>query len=181
MAHADTTDNAATRLKELSAYFREHPVTGPTEGHAASVRTPAPLSLATLDHITASVREVEQHTRAVNPDAGPLPPRVHDAYTWMHENIESAPEEDRRRAEVIEYRQWMEHTIRVGDWRKAIRPQRCPWCRTYGLMWIDEWQRALCTNTECVDSDGFSNKATLSQLAHQHVMSRKNLRPVSAT
>src|SRR5688572_11076352 len=83
MEQGDTSkDTAAARLRQLTQYFREHPVTGPVEGHAASRSAPAPLSLATLDHIHASVNEVVEHTHAANPKAGPAPARADAVYTW---------------------------------------------------------------------------------------------------
>lgn len=184
MAHADTTDTAAARLHQLAAYYREHPVTGPLEGHAATATAPAPMSLGTLDHIRAAVKEVADHTRSINPDAGPIPENVEDVYDWMHEQSRHAPEIEQQRAEVIEYRQWLEHCLRAGDHetvRKQVRKQPCPWCRCWGLMWMPDLREAYCTNTECTDRDGFSHHLSLSRLAHAHVMTRKNLRQARAT
>lgn len=178
MAHG--TDNAASRLKHLTTYFREHPVTGPVEGRTPTTSPSAPLSLDTLDHITASVAEVIDYTREANPQATP-PESVNDIYRWCVENTYNAPEDVQQRREVIEYRQYLEHAIRAGDWRKVIRPQRCPECRTWGLMWQADMQRALCTNTECVDRDGISTTVTLARLAHEHVTARKNLRQARTT
>ena len=173
-------DGAAARLQHLQTYYREHPVTGPLEGHTTLVHPGAPLSLGTLDHITASVREVAEHTRALNPHAGPVPEAAAAVYDWAREHTEHADPIDRERGEVIEYRQMLEHAVRAGD-IKVIRRHRCPKCRCWGLMWLGEAQRAVCTNTECVDRDGFSNQFSLSRLATEHVASRKNLRTVSAT
>jgi hypothetical protein len=190
MAHGDT-DNAAARLRELAAYYREHPVTGPA-GHSyisseprSTAVTPAlPLNIRTADHIRASLREVADHTHAVNPDAGPLPQRVQDAYQWMHDNTADGDEIDQQRAEVIEYRQWLEHCLRASDHetvRKQVRKQACPGCGCWGLMWMPERLLAVCTNTECVDRDGFSTTLSLSALAHAHVTERNKLRRARAT
>jgi hypothetical protein len=175
MAHGNTTDtdNAAQRLHQLHTYFREHPVTGPTEGRAGHVTAPAPMNLGVLDHMTASVREVVDHTRSVNPAAGPLPQRVRDVYAWCHENLEHADEDDRQRLQVIEYRQYLEHAIRAGD-TDVIPPHRCPECRTWGLMWLAPRQRALCTNRECVDQDGLTHTFDLARLAYEHVAAQQS-------
>lgn len=173
-------DTAAQRLAGLLAYFREHPTTGPVEGHTPTATASAPLSLATLDHITASVAEVVAHTRQVNPAAGPVPAQAAAVYDWCRKNTETCDELQAQRRERIIYRQSLEHAIRAGD-VKVVRPHRCPKCRTFGLMWVPEWQRALCTNTECVDKDGLSHSFTLARLAYEHVSSRKNLRQASAT
>jgi hypothetical protein len=174
-------DSAASRLRQLNQYFLEHPVTGPVEGHSPQAAAPAPLSLATLDHITASVNEVINHTRKAAPDASRPPARADAVYDWARQHTAHADEAVQLRAAAIEYRQYLEHAIRAGDWRKAIRPQRCPECRTFGLMWQADSQRALCTNTRCTDRDGFSTTVTLARLAHEHVAARKNLRQVRAT
>jgi hypothetical protein len=177
---ATTDDTAASRLRHLNTYFREHPVTGPAEGHTTPVTSAAPMSIATLDHIRASVREVVDTTLEANPHAGPLPASVDAVYEWCRQNTRHADETVRLRVEIVEFRQRLEHAIRAGD-TKVVRPLRCPQCRTWGLMWAREYQAAVCTNTECVDRDGCSNSFTLARLAHHHVTSRKNLRPACAT
>jgi hypothetical protein len=171
---------AAETLQHLQRYFREHPVTGPVEGHSTVVNPGAPLNLGTLDHIRDSVREVVTHTRAANPEAGPVPTEEAAVYDWAREHTEHAPEADRQRLAVIEYRQSLEHAVRAGD-HKVIRRHPCPKCRTWGLMWQPSMQRALCTNTECVDRDGFSRTVSLASLAHEHVVAGKNLRRASTT
>lgn len=182
MGTTDTsdTDGAAARLHHLQQYYREHPVTGPVEGRSATVNPGAPLSLATLSHVADSVREVADHTYAVNPKAGPVPASAAAVYDWCRQHTEHADDVDRMRGEVIEYRQYLEHAIRAGD-HGVIPRHRCPKCRTFGLMWQQHMQRALCTNTRCVDRDGFSRTFSLAKLAYEHVAARKNLRQASAT
>lgn len=173
-------DTAATRLRQLAQYFREHPVTGPVEGHTPSRSAPAPLSLATLDHITQSVQELTELTDTVNAEPSPLPARVRDVYEWCVANTSHAPETTRLRRDTVIYRQALEHAIRAGD-RTVVRKHRCPECRTWGLMWHAVRQTALCTNSECVDTDGCSTTVTLARLAHEHIAGKKNLRQVSTT
>jgi hypothetical protein len=173
------TDGAANRLAQLQRYYREHPVTGPVEGHAPTVQPGTPLNLVTHDHIQASVREIADHTYALNPDAGPLPPRVEAVYDWCREQTKHADETEQQRLAVIEYRQYLEHAIRAGDY-KVIPPHRCPECRTWGLRWVPDVQRAVCTHSECVDRNGLSTRLSLASLAHEHI-ARKNLRQASAT
>jgi hypothetical protein len=177
----DNTDTAASRMRHLNTYFREHPVTGPAEGHTTTRTSTAPLRLATVDHVRASVREVVDHTRKANPAAGPAPSRSDAVYDWCHEHTQHSDETVRLRTAIIEYRQYLEHAIRAGD-TKVVRPIRCPECNTFGLMWpTDGSQAAVCTNTECVDRDGLSHAFTLAELATRQVTSRKNLRPACAT
>ncbi|MFJ8727721.1 hypothetical protein [Streptomyces sp. NPDC093269] len=186
MANGDNEDNAATLLWELHEYIQERRISGP-EGHSYISSAPRgtvahpglPYDSATDDYVRASVQEVVEHTRSVNPDAG-LPPRVQDTYAWMREHTEHAPEEDQFRSEVIAYRQSLEHAIRIGD-DKVVRPHRCPKCRTFGLMWMAAASKAVCTNTDCSNREGLSSRFTLARLAHEHVTARKKLRNVSAT
>lgn len=172
----DAQDTAAARLRHLDKYFREHPVTGPVEGHSASRSTPAPLSLATLDHIQASVHEVVELTREANPQAGPTPSRVDAVYDWCREHTEHADEAVQQRRETIEYRQYLEHAIRAGD-VKVVRSHRCPSCGTVGLLWHQAAQRARCINRHCARRNGGISRAwTLASLAHEHIASNESLK-----
>lgn len=174
-------DTAARLLADLHHHFRTHPVTGLQEGRrATSVTAPAPLSIATLDHIQASVAEVVELTRDMNPAASPLPPRVEAVYDWCRYNTRHADSVQEQRRETVIYRQRLEHAIRAGD-HKVIRPHRCPACRTFGLMWVPAAQRAMCTNTGCARKDGTSNSFSLSRLAYEHVAARYRLARVNAT
>jgi hypothetical protein len=164
----ESTDTAAARLQHLTTYFREHPVTGPSERHAATVTPGAPLSLATLDHVRACVDEVVQHTHAANPTAGPAPSRAEAVYDWCRQHTQHTDDTVQLRGQIIEYRQYLEHAIRAGD-VKVVRPLRCPECQTFGLMWIREMRTVV------------SRTFTLARLATHHVTSRKNLRQACAT
>ncbi|CAL9668561.1 hypothetical protein SUDANB145_07291 (plasmid) [Streptomyces sp. enrichment culture] len=174
MNNGDTTDSAASRLRHLTTYLREHPATGPAVGHNPNPVASTPLSLGTLSHVDASVRELTDLVRKANPAAGPAPSRADGIYDWAREQTEHAPDAVRQRRETAEYRQYLEHAIRAGDWRKVIRPHRCPECRTFGLMWQGDMQRALCTNTDCTDPDGFSTAVTLARIAHEHIAGRQS-------
>lgn len=172
----DETDTAAARFGHLLNYFKERPVTGPVEGHAASRSTPAPMNLAVLDHIEASVAEVVQHTRDANPEAGPIPSRADAIYDWCREHTEHADETVRQRTATIEYRQYLEHAIQAGD-VKVVRPHRCPSCGTVGLLWQRQTQRAVCINRHCARRNGGTSRSwTLASLAHEHVASKESLK-----
>jgi hypothetical protein len=168
----DTTegerDTAASRLKLLSKHFREHARTAPAERTGRRAHAGAPLNLKVADHITASVAEVADHGREVNPDAGPLPPRVEAVYDWYLANTKTAPAAEQQRRDTIVYRQRLEHAIAMGD-TKVIRPHRCPACKTFGLMWPEGADRAWCTNTRCTTKGGLCSSWTLAKLAYEHV------------
>jgi hypothetical protein len=168
-------DTASNRLRILNTHYREHPVTGP-EGHCVTTSASRPTVVAPglpypaqiVEHIDRSVAEVAAHTRSVNPEAGPLPARVEAVYDWYREHTANAPAAQRQRRDTIVYRQRLEHAIAMGD-TKVIRPHRCPGCRTFGLMWIAEAQRAVCTNSRCTTKTGLSSSWTLAKLAYEHV------------
>ena len=171
----EDTDTAGNRLALLNAFYRQHPVTGPTERSAPTATAKAPLNLAMVDHIDRSLREVVDHTRAANPEAGPLPDHLSGVYKWMRDSTENADETVAQRTAVLEYRHRLEHAVRAGD-AKVIRPHRCLECGTVGLFWQAASWRAVCVNRHCAaDNGGVSRSWTLSQLAHEHVVSKESL------
>lgn len=187
MGQADTADTAATRLHQLHEFFREPPVTGP-EGHsytAFQARTPASASPALCDmgvveHIDAAVAEVVHHTRAINPDAGPLPDHVAGVYGWAREHTAHADEMAQQRRDTLEYRHYLEHSIRAGD-NTVIRSHRCPDCGTLGLFWPHGERnikaKASCVNRHCADANGgLSRSYSLDRLAFERVAVEKSLR-----
>ena len=177
----DTGDAAAAhRLALLAEHFREHPVTGPSVRAAPQASPGAPVNLAIVDHISASVRELADYTHTVNSAASPLPKNVEAVYAWCVENTEHAPEVSQQRRDTIVYRQSLEHAIAAVDYL-VIRAHRCPACRCLGLMWNAGMGRALCTNRKCVDQDGTSRTWTLANLAWAHIEGSKKLRNVRAT
>lgn len=180
---AEQDDSTAKNgLRLLNRYFREHP-TRSAEGHSyvssaprATATTPGiPYNTAVSDLIDASLREVADHAREINPDAGPLPAVVEDIYDWHRQNTQHADGMQRQRGEIIVYRQQLEHAIARGD-TSVIPPHRCPGCNTFGLRWNAARQRALCTNRKCLTRDGMSQTWTLARLAYEHVAVEKMLR-----
>ncbi|WP_030188261.1 hypothetical protein [Streptomyces violaceorubidus] len=180
-------DSAASRFRDLTAYMRERPVTGP-EGHSYIGNTPRgtathpglPINVRVLEHVDRTVAEVVQYTRENNPAAAPVPQNVQDVYRWCVENTVNAPEAEQQRRETLEYKHQLEHAVAAGD-VAVIRPHRCPECGTFGLMWDNLKQRIVCTNLECVDEDGLTTIVEFARLAHLYVAARKNIRQVRAT
>jgi len=181
------TETAAARLHEL-LHYRQRPVQGP-EGHsytAFRARTPPaaaplPYDADVVDHIDNSIAEVAAVTRALNPQAGPMPQRAVDAYAWCRERTQNAPEAEQLRRDAMEYRHYLEHAIAAGDHR-VVRPHRCPACRTLGgLFWPQGVRnpkaRATCVNVHCAkNNDGIAHRWTLAQLAYEHVLAERMLR-----
>lgn len=171
----ETDDTASSRLRLLDEHFREHPRGAPSGRSSRSAHPGTPANLTVTDHIRASVAEVAEHARAANPHAGPLPARVEAVYDWWRERTETAPAAVQQRRDTIVYRQGLEHAIAMGD-TKVIRPHRCPACRTFSLMWVDEARRAVCTNSRCTTRGGLSNSWTLARLAYEHVAAQNSAR-----
>lgn len=168
-------DTAAARLRQLHEHL-QHPVTGRAERAAPSPRPGAPVNLDVIDHISRCVTEVVEHTRAANPDAGPLPARVEAVYQWCRENTKYADGVVPQRTATIEYRHRLEHAVRAGD-GKIVRPHRCPSCGTLGLHWQAAIQRAMCLNIHCAKRNGGTHRTwTLAKLAHEHVAAETMLR-----
>jgi hypothetical protein len=159
-------------MRLLHNEFLQYPRTAPDGPRARTVTAGTPVNLAVVDHITAAVTEVAEHTRSVNPDAGPLPQDVADVYDWYRQHTAHADDTQRQRGETIVYRQRLEHAIAMGD-DSVIPPHRCPACRTFGLRWRRELQRALCTNRRCLTRHGMSRTWTLARLAYEHVAVEK--------
>jgi len=180
--HTNSTDDdsAAQRLAQLHKYFRAHPVTGQQPRVIRSTNPAAPANLSVLDHIDASVRELADYTRQANPEADQLPESVLDVYRWCVENTVNTPEAVQQRRDTIVYRQRLEHAIAAGD-HKVVRPIRCPECRTFGLFWKPQIQRAVCTNGRCLTKDGLSRRWTLARLAHAQVKEQQKSLRVRAT
>ncbi|MCX5000936.1 hypothetical protein [Streptomyces longwoodensis] len=178
----ESQDTAARRLRQLNAYFREHPVRGP-EGHSytrfsahASTTAPGiPFNTRVSEHIDASVTEVVAHTRAANPDAGPAPTRADAVYDWAREHTRNAPEAEQFRRDMLEYRHYLEHAIAAGD-TSVVRPHRCPDCRTVGLFWQEERGTVICFNRRCAQANGGIHRThSLARLAFEHVALQRRL------
>lgn len=170
---------AARRLRLLQREFTQPERRGRAERGSAPVHPSTPLNIRVYDYIGAKVAEVEEHTKAEAPDAGPLPADVSRIYDWARA---STPDLDPGRLTVREamiYRQGLEHAIEMGD-VKVVRPHPCPKCRCYGLLWQSARQRAVCVNRHCTDANGLAHAWDLARLAREHVAA-KNMLKSSAT
>ncbi|MFF2731735.1 hypothetical protein ACFVS9_27990 [Streptomyces sp. NPDC058008] len=169
-------DTTGRRLRLLAAEFTQHQRRSPdpTGRTATQAEPPAPINLGTLDYMRAAVAEVEQHTRAADPAAGPYRGSVDRVYEWARERTADLDEERQQAREALIYRQGLEHAIAMGD-TAVIRKHPCPQCRCFGLYWRDESGKASCVNHYCVDDDGVSHSWTLQQLAHHYIASKSAL------
>ncbi|QKW31448.1 hypothetical protein HUT11_35385 (plasmid) [Streptomyces seoulensis] len=179
-------DDAAHRLAALATYYRQHPVKGPaghsyisSEPRATQTAPGLPWDTGTDDHITRSITEVVNHTRAINPDAEPVPVHVANVYEWCRANTAAADADQEQQREALIYRQGLEHAIRAGD-HSVIRPHRCPSCGAPGLFWQRHLQAAMCVNRHCARRNhGRHQQYSLAELAYEHVAT-KNAKKSSA-
>lgn len=179
---------AARRLRLLQREFTEPARRGPvpkaeytdearsSPPHStAQSRSDAPLNLGIVDYIGAAVAEVEQHTRAQAPDAGPIPADVAHVYEWARAHTPHLEPEMLAVREAMIYRQGLEHSIAMGD-VKIVRPQPCPECRCYGLFWDNARRKAVCVNRRCTDVNGLAHAWSLARLAREHIARQKMLK-----
>jgi hypothetical protein len=169
----DTTER---RLRLLQAEFTQHQRRGPdpTGRTATQAEAQAPIDLGVVDRIRAAVYEVETHTRAAAPDAGPYRGTAERVYEWAREHTADLDEERQQAREALIYRQGMEHAITAGD-TSVVCKHPCPACGCWGLQWAQE-QRAVCTNHYCQDSNGLTYRWELKRLAHEYVAAKSALR-----
>ncbi|WP_042174621.1 hypothetical protein [Streptomyces sp. NBRC 110035] len=165
----DTSIAAARALRLLNTPALRHPPTrGPQERRTASTTPAAPLNLGIVDYLARTVAEVADHTREVDPQAGPPPDRVEDIYDWYTAHTGDADEDQQRRRDTVIERHRLEHAVRLGEFDEVCK-HPCPRCRCWGLMWQAAGNRARCTNRRCRTPDGMSSSWTLGRLAAQKV------------
>ena len=162
----DTTTEQ--RLRLLKQEFIQHPATGPGDGRSSRPTVaPAPLDLAVVDRIGAAVAEMERHTRAVAPTAGPYTGDDTRVYLWSRRHTAHLDTQNRQAIEAIIYRQGLEHALAIGD-TTVIRQHPCPHCGCWGLFWREAAGEAVCVNRNCAEG-GVSRTWSLARLAQQHI------------
>ena len=179
---------AARRLRLLQREFTEPARRGPvpkaeyTDAARSSPphstahgQSAPPLNLGIIDYIGAAVAEVEQHTRASAPDAGPVPADAAHIYEWARANTPHLEPEMLAVREAMIYRQGLEHSITMGDC-DIVGPHPCPECQCWGLFWDNARQRAVCVNRRCTDVHGLAHAWSLARLAREHVARQKMLK-----
>jgi hypothetical protein len=165
----DTATAAAKALRLLdSSSLRQQPARGPQERRTASTTPGTPLNIGIVDYLTRTVAEVRDHTRRVQPDAGPMPQHLEDIYAWYLRHTETADEAEALYRDLLIERHRLEHAVRLGETDVVCR-EPCPGCGCWGLMWQPGGNRARCTNRRCRTPDGMTSSWTLARLAAQKV------------
>lgn len=161
----DTAADATRALRLLNhPAMRHHPATGPTERRTPSTTPGTPLNLGHVDYLDQTVDEVENLTRAIAPDAGPLPERLEALYAWCIDSTGHADADQLAYRDMLLEKQRLEHAVRLGEHHEICK-EPCPGCGRWGLMWEPAGRRARCTNRRCHTPEGW----TLAQLAAQKV------------
>jgi hypothetical protein len=164
----DTAAAAASALRLLnSPELRHPPKAAPGLRRATTTTAPAPLDLALVDYLEATIHQVVDHTRQVNPNPEPLPD-VDGLYDWYTRNTLGADEADRRYRDTLIELHALEHALRLGDF-DAVRPHPCPACGSWGLFWDREGNRARCSDRDCRDDDGLASSWTPARLVAQKI------------
>ncbi|MFC9497686.1 hypothetical protein [Streptomyces sp. NPDC056982] len=176
MGHTDTSTKAAAQLALLVDYFVELRASSPGGGRRSptrSIENTAPLNVATLSHIHASVREIKEYVDIESPGTmEPLPKDPAGVYDWCIRNTEHDDEAVKRRRDTLIYRQYLEHKILAGD-VKIVRRHRCPGCGTVGLHWRASVGSAVCRNRNCRTPDGLASTWTLAHLAAENIADKE--------
>jgi hypothetical protein len=175
MSHTGDDDSAANRLRLLQKAFLQP---GRTSGDVRVSRTTtpsAPVRLDMVDHIQASVSEIEEHIRAEAPDAGARPAAADRVYEWARQRTRHLDPQRQLVREAVIYRQSLEHAIAMGD-HSVVRKHSCPGCGTWGLFWQPGLRKAVCVNRYCTDDLGRSRSWPLAYLAHRHVVAQAELK-----
>jgi hypothetical protein len=169
----DTTER---RLRLIQAEFTQQrqPSSNPTGRTATRTEAPAPVDLGTLDYMAAAKAEIVKHTQAAAPDVDPYAGPLCGLYEWAREHTAELDEEHQQAREAMIYRQGLEHAIAMGD-ITVVREHPCPACGCYGLQWVAERWRAVCTNGYCQDDDGLTYRWELKRLAYEHVAAKSSL------
>jgi hypothetical protein len=168
-------DTAAQRIRLLQDEFTQPVRSGPGDGRSSRpTHAPAPINLGVVDRIRAAVYEVETHTRAITPGAGPFTGPVERLYDYYREHTADADELHQQAREARIYRQDLEHAIAMGD-TTVVRKHPCPQCGCWGLYWREAAQRAVCVNHYCTDDNGVSNMWELKRLAHDHIARKESV------
>jgi hypothetical protein len=175
----EDTDTPAARLRLLQEEFVTPRRGGRAARSAPTATAISPAALDVIDLMDASVDEVISHTRAVAPDAGPIPARRHDIYDWARAATPRLDPDRHHAREAMIYRQSLEHAIAMGD-TKVVRTHPCRACGCVGLFWDRVTRKAVCVNQRCTSPKGLTNTWSLSDLAEDHIR-RQETRKLRAT
>jgi hypothetical protein len=168
-------DTTAQRLRLLKAEFTQPTRSGPGDGRSSRLtESPALVNLGVVDRIRAAVYEVETHTRAAAPEAGPFTGEATRVYDWARAFTADLEPERQQAREAIIYRQGLEHALAMGD-TTVIRKHPCPECGCWGLYWRAAAGRAVCVNHYCTDNDGLANTWSLARLARQYIAAKETV------
>ncbi|MFH8295093.1 hypothetical protein [Streptomyces sp. NPDC018059] len=150
-------------FKRAGSTNRRHDGRSATRVHGAP-----PVNQTVLAHLADCDGEVAQFIEQARQGAapadndGPLPGRA-SAYDRARYQAEQLGGDSREYLDAMEWRHSVTSALLMGD-VDVIRTERCPACRTFGLVWVSEVRRASCVNLYCA-VDGRPRAWTIAQLA----------------
>jgi hypothetical protein len=142
---------------------------------ATRVHGAAPVNQTVLAHLASCDGEIaafiDRARKRVPPaeDDGQLPNRA-GAYDRARYQAEVLGGDAQEYLDVMEWRHRITSALLLGD-IDVIRPERCPACRTFGLVWVSETRTASCVNRYCA-VDGVPRAWTIAQLAVERMARR---------
>ncbi|MFF9204329.1 hypothetical protein ACF1AE_21420 [Streptomyces sp. NPDC014986] len=168
----------ADLLDELDSedWKRAGSTADPSTGRSGTrVHSPAPANNTVLDHLSACDGEVASFIAAarqapVPPPAGPGQPGRAGAYERARVQAEHLGMDWQAYLEAMEWRHAVSSALLMGD-KDAIRPEPCPACRTWGLVWVTTHKAAMCVNRYCAVGER-PRMWTLAQLAAERAERR---------
>ncbi|MDJ0466110.1 hypothetical protein [Streptomyces sp. H27-C3] len=136
---------------------------------ATRVHGAPPVNQTVLAHLAECDGEVAQFIERARKGEGPAPegdgslPGRAGAYDRARYQAEQLGGDSQQYLEAMEWRHSVTSALLMGD-GDVIRTERCPACRTFGLVWVSETRHASCVNLHCAE-DGLPRAWTIAQLA----------------
>jgi hypothetical protein len=127
----------------------------PSLGRSATrVHSPAPANTTVLDHLAACDGEIADFIaaarRAPAAPTEPGQPGRAAAYERARVQAESLGMDWKAYLEAMEWRHTVSSALLMGD-TDVIRPEPCPACGTFGLIWAAAHNAAKCVNRYCAE------------------------------
>lgn len=141
---------------------------------ATRVHSSAPANTTVLDHIADCDNEIARFIADARSAPAPEPeaelPGRAGVYERARVQAEHLGVDWTAYLAAMEWRHAASSALLMGD-TDVIRPEPCPACGTWGLVWADTHKAAMCVNRYCADR-GAPRMWTLAQLAVERASRR---------
>ncbi|WP_282792952.1 hypothetical protein [Streptomyces sp. CC224B] len=157
-------------FKRAGSTNRRHDGRSATRVHGAP-----PVNQTVLAHLAACDGEVAQFIERARQGAAPsegdeATPGRAGAYDRARHQAEQLGGDYQDYLDAMEWRHGVTAALLMGD-VDVIGKERCPACRTFGLVWVSETRHASCVNRYCA-VDGRPRAWTIAQLAVERAARR---------